>query len=386
MKGIKGVIFVFLFLFGVACLKPYKPEIHIESEGYLVVEGVVDIFDGKGQIVLSRTKSLDAVNQNTAESGAEVWIEGENGSRLFFEEKTKGVYIGNFENYSPELQSRLTIITKDNQEYQSDYVPFKVSPEIDSLTWEANDEGLSFFVDTHDDKGETRYYRWEFLETSEYNSMFASKGIYNDSLQELVERDQDTQNIYICWKEERSRSVILSNTTHLTEDIISHKKIVTLAPDSWKHRFKYSILAKQYAITLEEYDYWQNIQQSNENVGSIFDAQPSNVGSNIRCITTPESPVFGYFSFGKSSQTREFVSAFELPTWNRGYNIPYTCEPSDEVFVPLQEFYADPYAYPIVLIVYSPSGAMIGITTADTECVDCSFAGRGSTVRPDYSE
>ena len=369
-----------------ACLKPYEPEIPQEIEGYLVVESGIDLSNGKGEIILSRTKALDAVNQKTFETDAEVWLEGEDGNQFSLLEEYKGFYVADFQALSTDQEYRLHIITADKEEFQSDYIPIKIAPEIDSLTWKADEDGLVFFVDTHDDTNETKYYQWEFIETSEYNSFFFTNGFYEEDNHLVVERDQETQNIYICWAENLSQSIILANTANLTNDIISNKKVHTLPPDSWKHRFKYSILVKQYALTVAEYDYWYRLQQSNENQGSIFDAQPSNIGSNIKSLTRPDSPVFGYFSLNASSQKRVFIRQTDLPSWERGFNIPHDCKPNDAVFVSIQDFYADPFAYNIAEIIYNLFGIIIGINDAPIECIDCSYADRGSTIRPDYWE
>ncbi|MEZ4777597.1 MAG: DUF4249 domain-containing protein [Bacteroidia bacterium] len=386
MKVGKGIISVFIFFCFSGCLKPFDPEIKGEVEGYLVVEGGVDTRDGKARIVLSQTKSLDVINQRIFETGAEVWVEAENGGQVFFEEKDKGVYQSDVQNYEPGLLYRLNIVTAAKETYQSDYVPFKTGPEIDSLTWAYGDEGVSIFLNTHDSSNKTRYYRWAFIETAEYNSFFACTAIYDENKKEVVPRNQETQNIYVCWNEESSKSILLSNTSGLSEDVVTHKKIQTLSPDSWKHQFKYSILVKQYALTAAEYAYWEVVKQSNENVGSIFDAQPSNIGGNIRSLTHPDSPVFGYFSIGASSVKRIFISQSELPHLDRARNVPSTCLDLDEVFVDITDYYADPSSYPLIKIVYNMSGGIIGITTGPIECIDCSLDNRGFTVKPDYWE
>ena len=372
----------------VGCIKPFDPQIEEMEESYLVVDGSIDISTGKGNIILTRTQSLDVVNRITYEVGASVWLETEDGKTIPFIETEEGVYTSNLPGLDKEDVTRLNINTIDNEVYQSDFVPVKISPEIDSISWKADDEGLKFFVNTHDPTNNTRYYRWEYIETAEYNSRFLSKYIYNANSGEIERRDQENQNIYLCWRNDTSTTIFLGNSSKFEEDLIIGKEIRTIEPDSWKHRFKYSILARQFALTKEEYDYWQNIKQSTENIGSLFDTQPSNIGGNIRSITNPERPVIGFFSLGSSTEKRIIIHSNELPpNWNnKGYFIPNYCTESDSEGVGVEEFYAELIETALIIdVVYSLfTGEIVLVYTALPECIDCSIDKRGSPIKPDY--
>jgi hypothetical protein len=358
------------------------------EESYLVVDALIDISTGPGKIILSRTQSLDVVNRITYEAGSSVWLETEDGKEIPFIETKDGVYTSELVGFDKDDITRLNINTKENEAYQSDFVPVKISPEIDSISWKADDDGLKFYVNTHDPTNNTRYYRWEYIETAEYNSRFLSKYIYNANTGEIEYRDQVNQNIYICWRNDTSTNIFLGNSSKLAEDLIIEKEIRTIDPESWKHRFKYSILVRQFALTKEEYDYWHTIEQSTENIGSFYDTQPSNIGSNIKSITNPVQPVIGFFSVGSSTEKRAIVHTNELPkNWEkRGYFIPNYCGESDKEGIYVEDFYAE-FAETALIVDVSYSlftGEIEWVVTASHECIDCSYAKWGSPIRPEY--
>jgi len=78
-------------------------------------------------------------------------------------------------------------------------------------------------------------------------------------------------------------------------------------------RLKYSILVKQYGVTKEAYDYWLQLQQNTESLGTLFDPQPSQLTGNIKCSSDLSEPVLGFFSAGTTSEKRIFISSDYLP-------------------------------------------------------------------------
>ena len=52
---------------------------------------------------------------------------------------------------------RLVIHTSDGQQYASDYVPFKITPPIDSLGFSQDSANVAILVSTHDPSNGTRY-------------------------------------------------------------------------------------------------------------------------------------------------------------------------------------------------------------------------------------
>jgi hypothetical protein len=78
---------------------------------------------------------------------------------------------------------------------------------------------------------------------------------------------------------------------------------------------KYSINVRQYAISEEAFHYWQILQKSTQQTGSIFDPQPAQISGNVTCINHPEKIVIGFISAGTYTEKRIFINNAELINW-----------------------------------------------------------------------
>ncbi|MEJ0107010.1 MAG: DUF4249 domain-containing protein [Bacteroidota bacterium] len=167
---------------------------------------------------------------------------------------------------------RIRIITADHSSYTSDFVPVTTTPSIDSVTWK-RDNDIFIYVNTHDAAGTARFYRWDYAETWEYHSYYESGiGYKNGQLYYIDSSEQ----INRCWSYANSTEILLGTSDKQSEDLIKDKLITTLPSGSEKLNFKYSILVRQYALTSEAFEYWQLLQKSSQQAGSIFDSQPRN--------------------------------------------------------------------------------------------------------------
>jgi hypothetical protein len=72
---------------------------------------------------------------------------------------------------------------------------------------------------------------------------------------------------------------------------------------------------KQYALNQEAFAYWQNIKKTTEQLGSIFDAQPSQFKGNIHSLTDSTEPVMGYVSASSIETKRIFVTSEDVKPW-----------------------------------------------------------------------
>jgi len=81
--------------------------------------------------------------------------------------------------------------------------------------------------------------------------------------------------VFSCFAGDVSSNIILGSTATLAQAVISRTPITQVASTSEKLESKYSILVNQYALTNDAYTFWQNLRTNTEQLGSIFDAQPS---------------------------------------------------------------------------------------------------------------
>jgi len=80
-------------------------------------------------------------------------------------------------------------------------------------------------------------------------------------------------------------------------------------------RVRYSLLVKQYALTSEAYNYYTQLKQNTEQLGTIFDPQPSELTGNIHSLSDKNEPVIGYVTAGIVGEKRIFIDSSELPGW-----------------------------------------------------------------------
>src|SRR6187200_2294912 len=132
-----------IFLFG--CKEPFEPDLPSVPQGYLVVEGFINA-KGATEIKLSRTTPLDVKKTFKAELNASLKVEGDDNTSFSLTGLPNGRYLGTgFIN--PQRKYRLRIKTKDAKEYLSDFVSVKITPPIDSVSWEEDERGVQVYVD-----------------------------------------------------------------------------------------------------------------------------------------------------------------------------------------------------------------------------------------------
>jgi len=212
-------------------------------------------------------------------------------------------------NINPASKYRLRIVTSSNIEYLSAYVPVQQSPAIDSVYWEQNGD-VNIYANTHDPQNNTRYYRWDYLETWEHHAYYETIYGLKDNLIFLVD---STNQTYKCWSTEPSHDIVVGTSIQFSQDIINKETVGTIPQGSVKLSVRYSMLLKQYALTKEAFQFWENLQKNTQQLGSIFDAQPSQLIGNIHNLADTLEPVIGYMSAGTVSKLRKFIPNSSLP-------------------------------------------------------------------------
>ncbi|RYU79695.1 DUF4249 domain-containing protein, partial [Hymenobacter persicinus] len=278
---------------------------------------------------------------------------------------------------------RLRIRTGREQEYGSDFVAVKTTPPIDSVTWKAETDRVQIYTHAHDDTKQSRYYRWTYDETWQFRSAFDSYYELKDGRIQLR-----TEDIFTCWGNESSSSVRLTNTLKLDQDVVSAYPLTFLLSTSKKLPIKYSILVRQYALTPEEYAYWEEIRKTTENIGGLYDPLPTQVTGNVHNLSDPDEVVLGFVGAQSVTQQRIFIDNKQLPqimpTWRAitGYEAEvcgFTVYPPPlgPPPLPVNVFFRDGTFVPIDEI--SPQRSY---TYSTAECVDCRK--RGTNVKPSF--
>ena len=310
------VVYIFhsLILVGfLSCKKAFNPNLTTRATNYLAVDGAI-ISGDSTFITLSRTTTLSDTTQKKVELKAVLSIEDDQSKLYGFAEKGKGIYTLGVTNFSSSRQYRLDIKTSDGKIYQSDFVPMKVTPPIDSIYFKENsDKTLLFYVNAHDGTNSTRYYRWDYKETWSYVPLYQAFYQYKNG--QIVPIQPNTPDyINICYRTGLSNQIFVGSSSKLAQDVISNQLLGGLiGGESEKIGHAYVMQLKQYALTQAGFEYYQNLKSNTEQLGSIFDAQPSIIKGNIHCVTSPSDVVMGFISVSTTT-TRQFnLHANDIP-------------------------------------------------------------------------
>jgi hypothetical protein len=368
------------------CKKPYEPPVVSSDNHYLVVEGVINSGNDSTFISLSRTVKLSENVSTQPVTNFTVVVEGEQGAKYTLNAQGNGKYNIGPMNLDASKKYRLHLTEPGGKEYVSDYVEVRQNPPVDSIGFAPRNNNLQLYVNTHNSANNTRYYRWDYAETWRFHARYQASYIVDPATKEIRFRRPE-EDIYYCFGNDDSNNIILASSEKLSQDVISQGPITTIANNSEKIEERYTILLKQYALTKDGYQFWENLKKNTEQLGSIFDAQPSQLKGNIHNINDPSEPVIGYVSVTNIQSKRIFIDNTQLPQeWIPRY--PYDCHQPDSALFsnPLtminevKAFIINGNGIPVSAI--STMGGIAGYTYSSQSCVDCTI--RGKIKQPSF--
>jgi hypothetical protein len=373
MRKLIGISF--LGVLSASCSKPLELPDTQPDTSIVVVEG--DIVTGNNMnntVLLSRVRSLSDTNASPI-SQAQVQIVDEGGQIYGLSESSDT--LGKYRAILTLDQSKkyaLRIVSPEGNTYESVYQVSKACPPIDSLTYlqPTPQDNFTVYVHTHDPNNNTRYYRWEGIETWERHSFYESYYKYVNG--QIVFKPL-TQQDYACWRTEPLSNIILANTSTLAQDVVSYQPLTIITKDSEKGDVRYSILVKQIALTREAYDFWSIIKKNTELTGSLFDPQPSQYSTNISCKNNPKKKAIGFISVSGSYEARLFVNNSWLQSWPHYFGDPCTALEFSEqgalAYLAVNPDYDVAY--------YINFGGGFGLSRKT--CIDCTLTG-GTKIKP----
>ena len=338
-----AILYLLLILFG--CKDPYVSPYKAPPTGYLVVEGYIS-GNSVTRFTLTRTIPLPGDTTLPTIDGASVQVEGSDNSTYPLTDVGGGVYSSvDTLNLNPQLQYRLRIRTTSDQ-YLSDLVPFKITPPIDSVNWVQDGTGqVTIYVNTHNAADTAGYYRWDFTQIYEHDAGEDGLLYYDmDTVPKMVLARSPAMLTYRCWTTGNSTSILVANSTKLAADVIYEQPVKQIPPDDIQLSVLYTILVRQYSITADAYSFLSLMQQNTESLGSIFDAQPSQITGNIHSLTNTAERVIGYVSAGTVQQQRIWISRYQVID---AYSDPCPIKDSligNDSATLWNDFYLGPYA------------------------------------------
>lgn len=369
-----------LFLLALlGCSYPFNPRIENELISILVVDGFLNATTNQAEVTLSRAVQIGDKRNGIEELDASVRIEQENGQVVTeLDEVAAGIYT-NPVMVDPSSKYKLIITTRDGITYESDLTGVSLAPKIDSVSWEENDtrDGINLYTYAHDSIHATHNYKWSATETWRYHAVYPSEIYLKGGV--VYPRPPEEQ-IYICWKTVPWTQITLTSTSALSDDIISHYRLISIPAGSIKLSDKYSVLVQGRSIDDNEYTFWQNLKKTTEQLGGLFDPLPGKVVGNIHRADGNNDPVLGNFSCGTVSEKRIFINSNDLPRELRipqpnGYCELDTIDTKSITSTPDNVLLIDPFGAP------TPAGYL----TSTYTCIDCRTKG-GTTTKPDFWE
>ncbi len=374
----KFVLFTLLLVAG--CIEPYQPPVATNNKNILVVDGSLNT-NGISEITLTHVLSLGSSNDPLAVTGATVKVENSNGLVITFNEGAAGHYLTSSQTLPTHVNYRLVINTVDNKKYVSSFVQPIISPTIDSVTWELTaDKGVQIYANSHDLQNNTKRYLWKYTETWLYTSAFQSRFKWING--QVVARSEN-DDIYHCYQTEYSTKILYSSTEALNQDIVTRFPVTYMPQNSERISKKYSILVTQYGLTQEGYNFWSQLKKNTEDLGTLFDPQPSLVTGNFQCLTNSDEVILGFFTAGTNSEKRIFIPSEKLAILAaKNYQTIYSDCIADTLFnkdIPSWKF----SKIESIIDIAAMGRTTVGYRVSSLNCVDCRRK-NGTNIKPAF--
>ncbi|UCG28385.1 MAG: DUF4249 family protein, partial [Bacteroidales bacterium] len=234
--------------------------------------------------------------------------------------------------------------------------------------------GIQFFIDADPQDDIDRKFRWELVETWEYEAENFIQYYYDGLLHEYP----DPWALFRCWKTDNIHSIFATSTYNSTSTKIKRFPLNYVSNQSNRLRIKYSLLVKQYCVSDEAYEYWYQLQKQSQESGGFYETQPPQLTGNIYNVDDPEENVLGYFYVSSAAEKRIFVDEnflFRTPG-------PECILDTIQSFQKLRKLGGP---YPIYLISLSQMGTGPPYGRGWGLCFDCTTGG-GTTSKPWFWE
>jgi hypothetical protein len=304
MRFYRSYIIIAVILSLSGCVTKFMPEIE-ESRELLVVEGLITDQPETNRIRLTKSMPLDKKSTIKPIVGCIVTITDDLDNLWTLRDAGNGYYITDSlqfrgvvgRQYKLQIQSNGKI--PNNYFYESLPMELKPVPPIDDLFYEkeiieaGNDqraakEGCTIYLNTRDNSGNCKYFRWDYTETWEVRVPYE------------IENN-------LCWATNKSSAILIKNAGILSENIVSRYPLNSISNETDRLEDKYSILVNQYSINETEYSYWDKMQKISQQTGSLYDIIPASIQGNIYCVDDPSRKVLGFFSVSAKASRRIFI-------------------------------------------------------------------------------
>ena len=313
------------------CIDPFSPQVK-NFEPLLVVDALITDRNSTYYCTLSR--SIERLGDMPGKvKAASVTVKNDLGESFTFREASPGVYKSDSLAFRAETGRTYTlhIITKEGEVYESDPATMPEVPEIDSLYFGkdmvTDDEGVlhdgvRFYIDA-DKPQKGTYLRWTYEEWWKTRVPFPPLFKFIDEFNIVPVLEPDNT---VCWRNNKSSEIIADSPDAEMGNEFRKKPLFFITSDhADRLMVQYYIKIRQYSISKNEYEFWDQMQQIRDVGGDIFDRQPFQVISNIHNVDSPSDRVLGYFQVSAVSEASMYVTRHEVDSLHLK-EFDYGCE------------------------------------------------------------
>lgn len=311
------ILSVLFLISTLGCTTPYNYQAQ-GFENVIVIEAMITDQYKYQEIKVSRTYTLEEKGPKF-ETEAVVYITDDAGGKYEFDEgETSYVSTTQFQ-AAPNKQYQLHILTKDGKSYLSTIEKLTTSTPIEKveakIATKDNVLGIEITTNTTDPTNTSRYYRYEYEETSK---IVAPKWLDYKAVAHMnppgsnpkgsITFEPRTTEARICFTSQNSTALLLTNTSSLSQDKVTNFPIRFISNKDPFIRNRYSILVKQYVQTLEAQTFYETLQKISSTGSILSQTQPGFFSGNIKAVDNPGEKVIGFFNVCSYSEKRIFFT------------------------------------------------------------------------------
>lgn len=364
-----------------SCIRSFEPEILSEDESKYVISGYVTDEDGMQKVNISISSPIHEPKYIPA-PGCVVTIVDGHGNTFPMQYNGNGDYTNNMDLafLQPGNAFKLEVTTPEGDFITSTFDTLPRGPEIDSVYYLRDEKlynpaaqpvmGIQFYLNLHAAPTDSRFYKWDVIETYEYHALYPLEWYYDGVVHHVTPPDYSRM---VCWRTIKIPDIFTLTTENLTENRYDGYPLHFVNNLTTKLAYGYSLLVRQFALTPEAFTYFENLNINSNPEGGLYDKQPLAIQGNFQNITHPDKDVLGFFAASASSSKRIFV--YPIPDLPLMYD-PY-CDPT-----PLRNGLKviKSKDYPAYLL---GNAQGYSLTWMENECVDCTQLG-GVTEKPSF--
>ena len=296
-----------LLLVNLSCTEQFRLDTDFESS-FLIVDGRITNEEGPYEVRLFRSKKsgdhYSIKPKAVAEEGAIISIYDDKGNSDSFIESSPGIYHNMTSSFRGIIGRSywIEIQTSDGKKYESR--PEVIPPEIliekiygEETKLIQNDgkylKGAGLFIDAKSPSNQSHYMRWEYQESWEWHTPHVFPKTSNPAI--------------ICYPHETSSNISIFDGSKQSKKEFKHLSTRFISENQVKLNYEYLLNVSLYSISSENYQFWENMQNSSQESGKLHDVIPSNPRGNISSCNDTDL-VTGYFEASSVNTKNQIFS------------------------------------------------------------------------------